>query len=383
MNITPKQLLVYGIIIAAFVLLICFNSYQVYHITPFRASLAIDKLLPSITTILGALAGYIFSRHFYYKDALRRLNDRYAGLCARYDLFLEDLRRLGDAKVNELLVNIRPVVDAPEFIVFDSKFLAVVDAFAAASSRERRLALAELATKFPPKHRYVDAAHPCPTPGCDGRFSIDLTKGQHFSLRCSQCQTPYSLYISKNNKIVLRAKPKVQRVTKSTIHTALPDFLARSGTYVAPGDLKRIAKEIVDSYKRTPNLSYYSLKKELARNSDLRRELPDIEDASRVVQALLTSRQFFIDRETGTFPGYAHAVNPIASEELIYKCYVRAVCVRLRVARELYIDREVVAKVMDLVLPGGAAVLHRPEDVITDILKGIGSAAAVSRREQE
>ncbi|GAG47029.1 unnamed protein product, partial [marine sediment metagenome] len=234
--------------------------------------------------------------------------------------------------------------ESPEFFLFDSKFLAVVDALAAASPKERRQAVAELQTKLKPA-RYYKETRLCPVTRCDGTFPLNLLKGQNFRLRCERCHTRFAVYISGNDKIVLRRIPgRKKRVTVTNFEDALPDYLVRNHVLLSSEDLRLIAKTIVAIYEKKPRLSYYQLTKELIADKKLREDLDDIKDSERVANALLGSKRFFIDRDTGSFPGFSKPTNLEATEEAVYAAFVTYICYKLKVDRQLLVDRGIVRR---------------------------------------
>jgi len=372
-QVSSKLFVWFAVAVAGFTALLLFNIYQASQLPAVTVPDIVQALLPSITTLLGALAGFMISRHFFLKGLSQQLHDRYYRACARYDQFLDQLRSLRNPEVDALLLDVRSVTDSPEFFLFDSKFLDVADALAAASPKERRQAMAELQTRLKPAKRYKEKRS-CPTPGCDGVFELDLLKGQHFRLPCKQCQTRFSVYISQNDNIIFRRIPKrIRRVRFSHFSEDLPEYLARNRVLVAPDDLRLIAKTIVAQYERQPTLSYYGLKRVLGSDQMLRERLTDIDDAARVVDALLRSKHFFIDKNTGLFPGYNKPTAVYATEEHVYLCFVSYISYKLKEDRQVLVNRDVVRKIMDAVVPGGSPTFKDLDDRIKTILENIGS----------
>jgi len=372
-QVSPRVFLWFGLTIVGFTSLLIFNIYEVSQLSPLSARGAIGELLPSITTLLGALAGFLISRHFFLQGLSQQLHDRYYRVCARYDDFLEQLRILDNPQVDALLLDVRSATESPEFFLFDSKFLAVADALAAASPKERRQAMAELRSRLKPARRYKERRR-CPTTGCDGVFDLDLSKGQHFRLSCERCQSRFCVYISKNDNIVFRPIPKhSRRVRFSHFSEDLPDYLARNRVRIGSDDLKLIAKTIVAQYERRPTLSYYQLKLALLATQTLRERLVDIDDAARVIDALLNSKRFFVDKDTGRFLGYNKPTKVNATEEHVYFCFVSYLSYKLKEDRQVVVNREVVRRVMDTVVPGGSATFTNLDESIQAVLEGIGS----------
>jgi len=303
-QVTPRLVTWFTLAVIGFTALLVFNIWQATGLQAVTVSGVVQTLLPSITTLLGALAGFMISRHFFLKGLSQQLHDRYYRICNRYDQFLEQLRQLDNPEVDALLLDVRSVTDSPEFFLFDSKFLAVADALAVASPKERRQAMAELRTKLKPARRFKEDRR-CPTAGCGGVFELDLLKGEHFRLPCGNCQTRFSVYVSQNDKVVFRRIPKrSRRVRFSYFSEDLPEYLARNRVFVVPDDLRLVAKAIVTQYEKQPTLSYYLLKQSLRAAQLLRDKLDDIDDAARVVDALQRSKRFFVDKDTGRFPGF-------------------------------------------------------------------------------
>lgn len=373
MQVSPKALVWFGVAVAGFTCLLVVNIYQATQLSPFTAGRAVEALLPSVTTFLGAFAGFLISRHFFVKGLSRQLHDRYYRVCARYDEFLEQLRELDNPEVDALLLGLRSVTDSAEFFLFNSKFLAVADALASASPKERRQVIAELKSRLKPARRYKERRC-CPTIGCDGVFDLDLFKGQFFRLRCERCQTRFSVYISKNDNIVFRRIPqRSMRVRFSHFAEDLPEYLARNHVFVDPGDLKLIAKAIVAQYEQNPILSYYQLKLALRAQQSLRGKLLDIDDASRIVDALLKSKGFFVDKDTGRFLGFNKPTRVNATEEQVYLCLVGYVSYKLKEDRQVIVNRDVVRMVMDALIPGGSATFKNLDKSIQTLLERIGS----------
>lgn len=373
MQVTPKVVSWFVVAVAGFTALLIFNIYEASQLSPLTFGGAMVALLPSITTLLGALAAFVISRHFFLKGIAQQLHDRYYRLCARYDEFLEQLRDLDNPEVDALLLDVRAVTDSPEFFLFDSKFLAVADALVAASPKERRQAIAELQTRLKPAKRYKEKRS-CPTPGCEGVFDLDLLKGQHFRLSCDHCQTRFSVYISQNDNVVFRRIPKgSRRVRYSHFSEDLPEYLARNRVLVGSDDLTLIAKTIVAQYEREPTLSFYRLKQVLRADQALRERLVDIDDAAKVVDALLRSKSFFIDKDTGQFPGFNKPTRVDATEEHVYLCFVSYISYKLKEDRQVLVNREIVGLVMDTVISGGSATFGNLNECIRTVLESIGS----------
>ena len=373
-QVSSKALIVFGLMVAAFTALLLHNINQAREHSELHVMSALGIFLPSITTVLGALAGYLTARHFFYKARFQQLHDRYWRICARYDQFLEQLRSLHNSQVDALLVDVRSVTDSPEFFLFDSKFLAVTEALVAASPKERRQAIAELQTRLKPARRYKEE-RACPTAGCGGKFQLNLYKGQQFRLRCDQCHNRFLVYISRNDKLVIRRiVTGRKRVTSHNFEAELPDYLAKIHLLVSRESLRLIAKSIVAIYGKSPALSYFQLKKALIADKDLRERLDDIEDAGRVVDALLKSKRFFVDRESGAFPGFSKPTNLEATEERVYMAFVMHVCYKLNEDRQVLVDEGIVRRVMDAVLPSGADVLQDANARIGEVLGYIESA---------
>jgi hypothetical protein len=205
-----------------------------------------------LAALLSTVAGFGISYFFFYKGKLAELNDFNFKACANYDVVIRELRNLKNPHVNNILLEYSGTIEAPELYVYDSFFLEFAALFAGCPKSERKRLINNLKTQIiPPKH-YTKST-PCATPGCPGILELSMRKGEHYRVRCNDCNTVYACSVTKNDKIACRPIPgKHKRLTFTNFDNELGSYLTRIKALISKTDMALIAKKAVNMINNDP-----------------------------------------------------------------------------------------------------------------------------------
>ena len=197
-----------------------FQASQTHTVTEF-----VEKFSSSLSALLGLASGFFIGYMFWFKTKIQEFSDAYINKCANYDQFLSALKALKNRDVDYLVAEWMGTLEAPELCIFDSRFLEVARELSSCPKSERLRLLSNLKSQITPTKVHIRNIS-CHTAGCDHAFQLSFRKGEHYNLRCPKCGRGYAAYVSKNDKIVIKPKPKKPiRVTATNFDEDMPNYL--------------------------------------------------------------------------------------------------------------------------------------------------------------
>jgi hypothetical protein len=327
-----------------------------------------------IIAVLSGIIGSFLTSFFWYEKAKKA--DEFGHALNKYgyvDSMLHELSELHDFRVSPIIEKYRHVESDSPILLFNKEIENLARAIRPLSFNRRkgliRYVLSQ--SRDVPSGNFVKN---CVVPGCSGRMEFYIEKGSNINLQCpvDTCKKRYVAYISGNNKLIFKlARDRPRRVTYSNFNDDIIPFLDSLQLYLSPPDVLFVAKMIAAHTAGSQGFRWTELKSTILSDTDARREVSDIKQVEDFLNGIYWSK--YLWRTIKRKPGAKERLSLHITEEEVYIAYVEHVSHKLKEFRQVIVNREIVGRLIDLLLPKNALMQDRRNEAVQNTLDSIRS----------